>query len=166
MIGQELKLSREVARDESGSITPLILLYFTIVMLLIFLISNVSAAYVARRDLTSRVESALAVAAQEIDEIKYYYGLPLTAFLVADAAAAKKLWVPIDCQAARATFARSLAVQIFEKSNNATMQSFDCDGKNIEVEVNERFFLPFRFPVFKIEAIDIQVRVGAGSIFR
>lgn len=152
--------------DEQGSITPLILVYFTIVLLLIFLISNVSAAYVARRDLTSRVEGALAGAAQEIDEIKYYYGLPLTAFLVADAAASQKLWVPIDCGAAQDTFAKWLALQKIERRDRPSIQSFECDGKSIEVQVSERFSLPFRLPIFEIEAIDIQVKVGAGSIFQ
>lgn len=163
---QALRAGSEVKVDEQGSITPLILLYFTIVMLLIFLIANVSAAYVARRDLTSRVEGAIAGAVQEIDEVKYYYDLPLTAFLVADATASRKLWVPIDCGLARDTFSKTLALQSVGTSVRPAIQSFECDGKRIEVQVSERFFLPFRLSVFAIEAIDIRVKVGAGSIFQ
>ena len=102
--------------DSRGSITPLIIIYFTVAMLLIFVVSNVAAAYVARRDLTNRVEASLLRAAQEIDEFKYYYGGPTTEFLAQLAIEEGKLLVPIDCATAARTFRNSLT--IYSKSKD------------------------------------------------
>jgi hypothetical protein len=98
-------VSRE---DERGSITPLIIFYFSIILALIFLIANVASVYIARRDLISRSESALSIAVQELDEIRYYYGSPLTDFLADDAISSRELRVPIDCGDASRIFTQSL----------------------------------------------------------
>lgn len=94
--------------DERGSLTPLIIFYFSIILALIFLIANVASVYIARRDLISRSESALSIAVQELDEIRYYYGSPLTDFLADDAISSRKLRVPIDCGDASRIFTQSL----------------------------------------------------------
>lgn len=94
--------------DERGSISPLIIFYFSVILILIFLISNVASTYIARRDLISRAESALSIAVQELDEIRYYYGSPLTYFLADDAISAKELRVPIDCTEASRSFTQAL----------------------------------------------------------
>ena len=94
--------------DERGSITPLIIFYFSIILALIFLIANVASVYIARRDLISRSESALSIAVQELDEIRYYYGSPLTDFLADYAISSRELRVPIDCGDASRIFTQSL----------------------------------------------------------
>ncbi|MEN9292974.1 MAG: hypothetical protein RL288_770, partial [Actinomycetota bacterium] len=44
--------SRQTEFDsEKGSISPLIMLYFTVAMLMAFIVSNLASTYVARRDL-------------------------------------------------------------------------------------------------------------------
>lgn len=173
--------------DERGSISPLIIFYFSVILILIFLISNVASTYIARRDLISRAESALSIAAQALDEIRYYYGSPLTDFLANDAIAAKDLRVPIDCADAAQSFTEALysissfgantsphrilpneSLSIQSSSGIAprhkvSIESIHCDGFDISVIVTEIHELPFQLRVFGITHYMNKIEVGTAS---
>ena len=173
--------------DERGSISPLIIFYFSIILILIFLISNVASTYIARRDLISRAESALSIAIQELDEIRYYYGSPLTDFLAADAISDKEVRVPIDCVDASRSFtqalysissigARSLTHQklpntsthIQPSSNllppqQISIESIKCDGFDLSANLTERHELPFQLRVFGLTHFINRIEVGTAS---
>ena len=67
---------------EEGSITPLISIYFIVVMIVIFIVANVASAYISRRELINLTESALAQATHELDEMRYYYQIPTILFRI------------------------------------------------------------------------------------
>jgi hypothetical protein len=97
------RLNQRKSRSEVGSIAPLILAYFSLVMTAIFLISNVASVYIARRELINVTETALSKAAQELDEFAYYYRVPIPEFFGND-----YQQVPINCSDAGVTLRREL----------------------------------------------------------
>jgi hypothetical protein len=178
--------------DERGSLTPLIIFYFSIILALIFLIANVASVYIARRDLISRSESALSIAVQELDEIRYYYGSPLTDFLADDAISSRKLQVPIDCGDASRIFTQSLfsissigaralpneplpneplpkvsaTSQPTSKllpRHQISIESIQCDGFDLSAKLSERHELPFQLRVFGLTHYINKVEVGTAS---
>jgi hypothetical protein len=173
--------------DERGSISPLIIFYFAIILIIIFLIANVSSTYIARRELISRAESALSIAVQELDEIRYYYGSPLTDFLADKAISAKALRVPIDCADASKSFTQALysassyvtSASPYQRMPNEHLQdrsttenapwhqlsieSIQCDGFDLSVKLAERHELPFQLRVFGLTNYINRVEVGTAS---
>jgi hypothetical protein len=169
------------SHDDTGSISPLIIFFFTIILILTFLVSNVAAGYIARRDLTSRVELALSSAIQEIDEFRYYYGNPFTEFLAQDAISRGELSVPIDCGAAREKFQRELMLNSAERIstvggrpvsadfNSATdlrILETRCNGFELIATVSEELQLPFQLKLFGKMTFTNVVRVGSESIYQ
>lgn len=165
---------------EQGSISPLIIAYFSIIMMTIFLISNVASAYISRRDLTNIVESALAISAQELDQFTYYYGAPITDYLTETSVNAKSARVPIDCSAAGSTFKEILLSESkFSKEENILnsaevsglwsfggaieIKSFACNGYEISATVKEIRNLPFQARIFGLTTFTNEVSVSTSS---
>ena len=148
--------------EERGSISPLLITLFSILLILIFIISNVASIYVSRRDLTNRVESALTNSAQELDRFAYYYGAPLTDFLADERIRDGSLRVPIDCVAARNAFDRNI---LLEKNGveQINIDSFTCNGYELSANVTELLDLPFRARVFNIKTFKIGVSASTST---
>ena len=170
--------------DETGSISPLIIFYFTIIVTLIFLISNVASAYIARRDLISRAESALLIASQELDEYRYYFGSPLTRFLAEQEISNGSLRVPIDCADASRSFQAAMSSFSINGLDNQTgspqskrtesesfgsgnlqIESISCDGYDLAAQVSEIHELPFQLRALGIRTHLNRVEVGTSSFF-
>ncbi len=147
-------------RDQVGSISPLIIFYFSILLILIFVISNLASSYIARRDLTSRVESALSSAAQELDEFRYYYGSPLTQYLAEQEISSGSLRVPIDCQEAARKFRRGIHI---DTEGKIKVDEIRCDGYDISAKVSEVHDLPFQLRILGITSHINSVEVGTAS---
>lgn len=148
--------------DQTGSISPLIIFFFSVLLILIFVISNLASSYVARRDLTSRVESALSSAAQELDEVRYYYGSPLTQYLAEQEISAGSFRVPIDCGDATRKFRREL---LSDSEGKIKIEEIRCDGYDISAKVSEIHDLPFQVRVLGITSFLNSVEVGTASFF-
>ena len=166
--------------NEEGSISPLISLYFVILMLAIFLLSNISSAYVDRRELINLTEAALAASSQELDKLRYYYQLPTPSWL--DNPLGKA--VPIDCSNAASVFQREieLSSQTYaaksdsrdknsESINKEFMSKikildFQCDGKNLRARVMREQELMFAPPVFGLETFTNEVEVGISTRYQ
>ena len=95
---------KSILQSDEGSISPLISIYFVVIMSSIFVISNVASIYIARRELINLAESSLAAAAQELDKDHYYYQLPSLAWNQDSSEA----FVPIDCKKATEVFQREI----------------------------------------------------------
>ena len=154
-LGEESK-----AWDQTGSISPLIIFFFSILLILIFVISNLASSYIARRDLTSRVESALSSAAQELDEFRYYYGSPLTQYLAEQEISSGSLRVPIDCQEAARKFRRGIHI---DTEGKIKVDEIRCDGYDISAKVSEVHDLPFQLRILGITSHINSVEVGTAS---
>ena len=148
--------------DEAGSITPLISIYFVIVMTAIFIVADVSSTFIARRELINNVETALAIASHELDEMRYYYRLPLPNSL----SARENRNLPIDCGDAARTFDKE--VQLINESrseksksgNLLTIIGFDCDGRELRSRASSAHILPFSLPIFSIKEFTNVVEVA------
>ena len=180
-LGNESRIESQLI-DERGSISPLVIFYFSITLILIFLISNVASLYIARRDLTSRAEAALSVAAQELDEFRYYYGAPLTDFLAENAIASGKLRVPIDCEDASRKFIQVLYSQSDQVGGNravpgatrkvgtqqdssgaVSVEAIRCDGYDISAKLSQLHEFPFQLRVFGVKSYLNRIEVGTAS---
>lgn len=179
-----IKQTEGIGDDEDGSIAPLIVFLFAVILILTFLASNVAAAYISRRDLVARVETSLASAIRELDEFRYYYGNPLTEFLAQDAIASGELRVPIDCNAAQARFVNELNLSSASSSRDNSVshrelegaavknaigrpiiRSITCDGFELLATVSEELPLPFQLRVFGIKSFTNRVQIGSASIY-
>jgi len=165
---------------ECGSISPLIIILFSILMIFIFLISNVASAYVARRDLINRVESALSISAQELDELTYYYASPLTDFITEIGIRENQVRVPIDCFNARKTFSKILQTATTSyytepeagspitgvkptKQYEIEISNFSCDGYELTATVAETRDLPFQVRIFDLTRFTNEVSASTSS---
>lgn len=171
MISGVMRVRRRI-KDESGSISPLIMGYFVIAMSLTFLISNIASVYIARRDLINLTEGALSRAVQELDEIAYYYQVPIPEIFPGQSRA-----VPIDCSDAGRTFSQEVALiakskldlygRSFNQANSdIELNSFICDGKSLRVSLQQVHQLPFKLRVFGITEFTNQIEVSMESIYR
>jgi len=156
---QESKLKREPSDDDKGSITPLILLYFIVIMTSIFVIANIASVYIARKELITMAEAALSKAAQELDEARYYYSLP-SIFPSGDSQGGA---IPIDCNDASTTFRREIAAMSVQTETE--ISKFECDGENLSASLSETSRLPFELPIFNTREFTNHVRVSVRSIY-
>jgi hypothetical protein len=128
---------------EDGSISPLIIFYFSIVLFLTFIITNIGSAYISHRELTSRTEAALSVAAQELDEFKYYYSRPITEF-----------------------FARFREIlSIGQEDANVVIRDFECNGRELFASVEEQRDLIFQLRFLNITSFLNRVSVATDSTY-
>ena len=146
--------------SERGSISPLIMLYFTVAMLMAFVVSNVASTYVARRDLINTTEAALSIATQELDEWVYYYRLPTKGI-----PGSNSDLVPINCSDAGSTFSRELAAMKIKESP-AKIISYRCDGYLLGAIVEQEYRLPFAASILGVDSFTNRVDVSVQSTFR
>lgn len=171
LINGVMRVSRAM-KDESGSISPLIMGYFVIAMSLTFMISNLASVYIARRELINLTEGALSKAAQELDEFAYYYQLPVPEMFNVNSRE-----VPINCSDAGRTFNREIALlatsrlDLYDQSraqdnDDIFLKAFDCDGKTLRVTLQQFHQLPFKLRIFGITEFANQIEVSMQSIYQ
>ena len=148
---------------EDGSISPLIIFYFSIVLFLTFIITNIGAAYISHRELTSRTEAALSVAAQELDEFKYYYSSPITEYFADNSIHRGELKVPIDCTDANARFREILSIG--QEDANLVIRDFECNGRELFASVEEQRDLIFQLRFLNITSFLNRVSVATDSTY-
>jgi hypothetical protein len=96
--------------DETGSVSPLILTYFLITLIVIFIGINTTHAYLERRHLILAMESSLQRATQQIDRWRYY-NESVEANTSRFGSRGVTTFVPIDCIAARTVFDEEFSIQ-------------------------------------------------------
>ena len=146
---------------EEGSITPLISIYFVIVMISIFIVANVASTYISRRELVNVTESALAQATHQLDEMRYYYQVPIPSYLDG----LKSQMVPIDCRDAATFFTRTIESnrEVSSEDGPIAVLAFDCDGRILRAKVQRSHNLPFSLPVLGISQFTNVVEVAVSS---
>ena len=157
------KTSESLQLHEEGSISPLIIFYFSIMLFLTFVVTNIGAAYVSHRELTSRTEAALGIAAQELDEFKYYYFSPITEFLADSSIQRGELKIPIDCAQASNRFREVLANE--REGRDVIIKKFECNGSELYANVEEREDLLFQLRFLNITSYINRVSVATDSTF-
>lgn len=108
---------------EEGSISPLIITYFLISLLIVFIGINVTHTYLERRHLILTLEASLQRATQEIDDYRYYTGY-VDANTSSFGMRGLTTFVPIDCTAAKKVFDQEFRIQwALTRGNNLPDQS-------------------------------------------
>ena len=156
-----IRENRLIKDCEEGSITPLISLYFVIVMILIFIVSNVASTYISRRELINLTETALAQAAHQLDEMRYYYQVPTPI----DVTQSKSHMVPIDCRDAANAFIAEIGLSVTEPEAGEQIRvlRFECDGRTLRARVQRVHDLPFSLPVLSISKFTNVIDVAVSS---
>ncbi len=121
--------------DEKGSISPLVIVYFLITLIVIFIGINVSHTYLERRHLIFALESSLQRAAQEIDDLRYYTGY-VDQNTRNFGSRGETTFLPINCEAAKVVFAKEFQLQwtLTQRNNRPEVR---LKGAK---EIGERFF--------------------------
>ncbi len=156
-------IDSDLGADEFASISPIIIFYFSIILFLTFIVTNVGAAYISHRELASRTEAALSIAAQELDEFKYYYASPITEFFADNSINRGELKVPIDCADASNRFREVLSRE--SKSGNLRITDFDCNGYELIADVEEKVELVFQLRFLNITTYTNRVTAGTDSTY-
>lgn len=142
---------------EEASIAPLISIYFSLLMICIFIVSNMATTYVARRELINVVEGALAKAAQELDEMKYYYKISSPSIV----GSMSNDSIPLDCQEASLAFSEEVRSNSLQGGHQAiVITSFDCDGSVLRARVSRVHDFPFTFPMIPLRQFTNRVDVA------
>jgi len=144
--------------DEVGSISILIMGLFIILLTLSLGIIDLSDAYLAKRELTSIGESAVSIAAQSLDQARYYN----------DGVSNPGAFVPIDCTLAASKFQSEIA-QAMLRESALSVNSFSCQGDQIVADISANILPAVRFPIINDlvgKSISIKASVGAGSVVK
>lgn len=147
--------------SEEGSITPLISIYFMILMICTFIVANVASTYVDRRGLINLTEAALAQATHELDEMRYYYQVPLPHYL----GGVNIETVPIDCGDAARSFREVMTTSSRSTRDKAEISvlSFHCDGRTLRARVSRVHYLPFSLPILLRDHFINEVEVAVST---
>lgn len=140
LIPQEFHEHSQASHSDQGSVAPLILGLFAILMSAVYIVSDISAVYIDRRDLISETEAALYQASEELDEVTYYSSGPRSS-------------VPLDCGAAEGRFRKDLPT-------NIDIRDFLCDGRELIAQVDREIELPFQVRAISITRFTNRIRAG------
>ena len=163
----ELKVG--LARDERGSISVLVLMFFLITVVTAILITDIAAVAIAKRSLTQATEAAAQRGVRNLNLGAYYSGEFDMSTLVGNifGAGPSDPGVPIDCakalgdsQGALADWAggpRSLRrVELSEVS----ISDIQCDGFGIQLITTATAHLPIVIPFFNVSKVVVTSRVA------
>jgi Flp pilus assembly protein TadG len=140
---------RELANDESGSLTLLISSLFFVTLILSFAIIDIAGALVAKRQLVNIGESAISRAAHSIDLTRYYSGEFTISGVGASGVGAggvgasgvgaggERYLVPIDCSAASSALESEIAGSRLHQSP-VNILSFSCEGDVIQATISSQ----------------------------
>jgi len=96
--------------SEEGSVSPLVITYFLISLLIVFIGINATHTYLERRHLILTLEASLQRATQEIDDYRYYTGY-VDANTASFGLRGVTTFLPIDCAAAKRVFDEEFRIQ-------------------------------------------------------
>jgi hypothetical protein len=163
------KLRNKILRDESGSISILIMGLFLLSVITLMVLTDISSVYLAKRTLTQATEAAAQRGVRNLDLEKYYekrytavrFGLNL----LGDGE--KDPGIPIDCTKGRADAVDALNswirmdTSITRKNLVAIrIEEISCDGYELGIRTSARAVLPFKLPLLNQSEVAITSMVG------
>jgi hypothetical protein len=156
-------------RDESGSISLVVMALFIVSLSSIFVITDVAAVAIAKRSLTQATEAAAQRGVRNLDKTSYYRG-------EFDATTqARNLFgigppdpgIPIDCSKALGDAEGALADWSSGPSSlrrveitNLTINQIQCDGFGIQLITQATAKLPLVLPFFNLDSVEISSKVS------
>lgn len=155
--------------DDRGSLSVLIMSLFMASLLTLFILTDISSVYIAKRALTQSTEAAAQRGARNLNYEAYYSSKynALTFIENLTPSAQQDPGIPIDCSKGRAdaesSFEDLREVQRRQsglKLESMQIERFECDGFQIALETSAEVALPFQFPFINLEKIHINSSIG------
>jgi hypothetical protein len=169
-----MKSIKELARDDRGSLSLLIMSLFMSTVIVLALLTNISSVYLAKRALTQASEAAAQRGVRNLDLDAYYRG-------------EYNLWqftwnlsgegetdpgIPINCEKGRSDALGALSswIELSERKSYSHGRSnlkeirvnqIDCDGFELTISTSAKVLLPFVLPFINLESIDISSQVAS-----
>jgi hypothetical protein len=155
-------------KDESGSLSVVVIGLFVITAASLMVMTDIATIMVAKRSLTQATEAAAQRGVHTLDKSAYYQGKG-TILTVPLAIATKRDHpdIPIDCEIGGAEVILELESWSNDSSNMKLRQlkdiqltSFECDGRNLQIETRSEVELPFKVPFSSTTSVFLQATAG------
>lgn len=155
-------------RNESGSISVVVIGLFVITVASLMVMTDVSTLIIAKRSLTQATEAAAQRGAHSLDKVRYYQGKAnvLTVPMAVATNRAHQV-IPIDCN--RGGF--EVLLELHSWSNDTTdlkwqrlqgiqLTNYECDGQSLAIETRSEVKLPFKIPFTSVDSVFLTASVG------
>jgi len=143
----------ETLKEETGSISVIVIGLFLITVSLIMVIGDVSAMVFARKALSQQTEYLVQQGIKSVDLDKYYQGRGGLLPYLAEKTILDQTdpGIPLNCSEVESVIADSA-----QKINDSTFENFTltylkCNGSMTYIETQARVKLPYRLPFLQIE---------------
>lgn len=157
------------AGGDRGSLSVLIIGLFVVLLSTALVLTDISAAYLAKRSLTIATEAATQRGMKNLDEESYYVGeYNITQFLANSANLGDSdPGVPINCEKGFADVVETLddwsrKTHDISRVNlkNIYLEDFQCDGFEISIKTRAVATLPVVLPFWNKSEIEIKSHTG------
>jgi hypothetical protein len=152
---------KKYLKDETGSISLLIIFLFITTVILSLIVIDVSDAYLAKRQLAQIGEAAAEVGTHQIDLPKYY-----SQGLIDSGLGYQQ--VPIDCGSAL-SYAQKFLLANSLRGNQINLARFNCTNEQITLNLTSRIRPVIDLPIVLGSFgnnFEINARVTATSVVR
>jgi Flp pilus assembly protein TadG len=151
---------KKLASNEDGSISILIVGLFAVVLVTSLVLTDISAVYMAKRNLTLASEAAAQQGVKNLDKAAYYKGEFNTTrqLLTFYHAGQDDPGIPIDCNAGHGDVSRVL--ESWNSDEEIVLSAFQCDGYQIAISTSSRAVLPIPIPFTSIDHLEIESHVS------
>jgi len=164
-----MELIARLRREERGSISLIVLTFFSITVITSLVITDVAAVATAKRSLTQATEAAAQRGVRNLNRDAYYSGEFDQSTMVGNifGVGPKDPGIPIDCSKALGDSEGALAdwgrgprslrrIELVDIS----IRDIQCDGFGIQLITSATAQLPIVIPLFNIDKVLITSRVS------
>jgi len=164
-----MELIARLRREESGSISLIVLTFFSITVITSLVTTDVAAVAIAKRSLTQATEAAAQRGVRNLNRDAYYSGEFDQSTMVGNifGVGPKDPGIPIDCSKALGDSEGALAdwgrgprslrrIELVDIS----IRDIQCDGFGIQLITSATAQLPIVIPLLKIDKVLITSRVS------
>jgi hypothetical protein len=159
---------RHKLKEETGSITVVVIGLFVITVASLMVMTDVSALIVAKRSLVQATEAAAQRGVHALDKSEYYQG-KANMFTVPLAIATHRPHpaIPIDCGRGGLevllelnSWSRDQSDLKWQQLKGIELTNFQCDGESLLIETKSKVNLPFRVPFTSTDSVFLKATAG------
>lgn len=172
-MGMKMRAIRNRISQEEGSISPLIITLFLILLSTSIIITNISSVYIAKRSLSLATEAAVQRGMKNLNPEAYYSGeFNANRLLINGLGGGQDdPGIPIDCNQGREdaievmrNWQGRLDASVRKDMGNLDVDYFACDGFQIYLETSAIVKIPLRVPFIDLQEVSIRSYAGAIGI--
>lgn len=162
---------RKKLKDETGSISVVVIGLFVITVASLMVMTDVSALIVAKRSLVQATEAAAQRGVHTLNKSEYYQG-KANMFTVPLAIATHRPHptIPIDCGRGGVevlmelnSWSRDHSDMKWQHLKGIQLTNYQCDGEILFIETRSEVNLPFRVPFTSTDSVFLKASAGTGN---